>query len=248
MLGSSGARRPPGDDQVTDGTPPPRDPRRVSARPHGRGQVAAPRPPRHLLAQGLHPADDALPRRLRLLHVRAAAAARRARVHDRRRGARDRPRRAPPRAAPRRCSRSATSPSCATASRARSSRALGCATHDRVPRALRRPRARGDGPAPAPEPRRDEPRRARAAAAGLGLDGDHARDRLRPALTAGAGRTGLARQGAGRAAGDDPARGRARDPVHERDPDRHRRDARGAARRPARADASSATSTATSAR
>ncbi len=29
---------------------------------------------RHVLAEGLHPADDALPRRLRLLHVRAAAA------------------------------------------------------------------------------------------------------------------------------------------------------------------------------
>ena len=37
---------------------------------------------RHLLAEGLHPADQALPRRLRLLHVRAAAAPRRARVPD----------------------------------------------------------------------------------------------------------------------------------------------------------------------
>ena len=52
---------------------------------------------------------------------------------------------------------------------------------DRVPRALRRPRARRDRAAAAPEPGRDEPGRARAAPAGVGLDGDHARDGLRPA-------------------------------------------------------------------
>ena len=45
---------------------------------------------------------------------------------------------------------------------------------------------------------------------------------------------GLAGQDPGSPARDDPARGRARDPVHERDPHRHRRDARGADRRAAR--------------
>ena len=43
MLRSSGARRPPGDNTVTDGTPRLRDPQRVPRRPHGRGAVAAPR-------------------------------------------------------------------------------------------------------------------------------------------------------------------------------------------------------------
>ena len=45
---------------------------------------------RDLLAQGLHPAHRALPRRLPLLHVRPASAARRARLPDRRGGARGR--------------------------------------------------------------------------------------------------------------------------------------------------------------
>ena len=76
---------------------------------------------RDVLAQGLHPAHAPLPRRLPLLHVRAAAAARRALLHDARRGARDRRRRAARPAVTRRSSRSATSPSCATAPRARSS-------------------------------------------------------------------------------------------------------------------------------
>ena len=106
---------------------------------------------------------------------------------------------------------------------------------DRVPRALRRPRARRDRAAAAPEPGRDEPGRARAAAPGIGVDGDHARDGLRPAVAEGRAALGIARQGARRPARDDPARRRARDPVHERHPDRHRRDAGGAARRAARA-------------
>ena len=80
---------------------------------------------RHLQPEGLHPADEALPRRLPLLHVRAAAAARRARVHDDRRGARRSRAPASAPAAARRSSRSATSPSCATAPRATSSPTLG---------------------------------------------------------------------------------------------------------------------------
>ena len=90
--------------------------RAVRARARARARAA-----RDVLAQGLHPAHAPLPRRLPLLHVRAAAAARRALLPDARRGARDRPARAARPAATRRSSRSATSPSCATARRARSS-------------------------------------------------------------------------------------------------------------------------------
>ena len=104
----------------------------------------------------------------------------------------------------------------------------------RVPRALRAPRARGDGAPAAPQPRRHDSRRARGAAAGLGLDGDHARDDRRAARREGRPALGLAGQVAGAAPGDDPARGRAPDPVHERDPHRDRRDTRGADRRAAR--------------
>ena len=131
------------------------------------------RPARHLQPEGLHPADEALPRRLPLLHVRAAAAARRARVHDDRRGARGRPRRRARRAAARRSSRSATSRSCATAPRARSWPTLGFgSTLEYLARAARR-RARGDLAAAAPQPRRADARRTssslRPVAASMGL-------------------------------------------------------------------------------
>ena len=66
-------------------------PRRVD----GRGPDAArraSRPARDLQPEGLRAADEALPRRLPLLHVRPPAAPRRARVHVDRRGARGRPR------------------------------------------------------------------------------------------------------------------------------------------------------------
>ena len=73
-------------------------------------------------------------------------------------------------------------------------------------------------------------RGAGAAPPGLGLDGDHARDARRAARREGRPALGLAGQAAGAPAGDDRAGGRAADPVHERDPDRHRRDASRAAR------------------
>ena len=165
MLHRSGARRPPGDNtspmahlvsEILDAS---LADLMAEARALRRG------PARHVLAEGLHPADDALPRRLRLLHVRTAAASRRARVHAARRGARDRASRGRGRAARRRCSRSATSPSCATASRVTSSpRSAARRTIEYLARCAGA-RARGDGAAAAPEPRRDEPRRARAAAA-----------------------------------------------------------------------------------
>ena len=105
----------------------------------------------------------------------------------------------------------------------------------RVPRPHGEARPRRDRPAAAPEPGRHEPRRARRAAARLGLDGDHARDACGAARREGRAALGLARQGARAPARDDRARGRAADPVHERDPDRDRRDAgRAAARRSTR--------------
>ena len=99
---------------------PPRDDDRALGRgapprAHG-GSRAAPRsrPRQHrlLFAQGVHPADAALPRHLPLLHLRARPARGRIGLSLAGRGAGDRARgRAMP-AARRRCSRSATSRSC----------------------------------------------------------------------------------------------------------------------------------------
>ena len=231
----SGARRPPGDnstpmaDLVSELLAASLDDLMAEARRAARRARLVTYSP-----EGLHPADDALPRRLRLLHVRPAAAARRAGVPHRGRGARDRAR----------GSRGGLHRGAVHARRqaraalpGRPRRAGGARLRDdaRVPRALRGARPRRRRAAPAPEPRRDDPRRARAAPAGRRLDGDHARDDRRAARGEGRAALGLARQGPGAAARDDPARGRARDPVHERDPDRDRRDPGGADRRAARA-------------
>ena len=59
----------------------------------------------------------------------------------------------------------------------------------------------------------------------VGLDGDHAGDDRRAAVGARWPALGVAGQGSGSPPGDDPARRRARDPVHEWDPHRDRRDA-----------------------
>ena len=246
MLSISGARRPPGEPLhapmphlVSEILSASLDDLMAEARRLRRG------PARHVLAEGLHPADDALPRRLRLLHLRAAAAPRRARVHDRGRGARDRASRRRARAARRRSSRSATSPSCATGSRARSSP---CSAARRTLEYLARCAGRvleETGLLPHLNPGVMTRARARAAAPGVRVDGDHARDDLRPAAREGRAALGLARQGAGAPARDDPARGRARDPVHERDPDRDRRDPGGADRGACSRSGRSARSTAT---
>ena len=84
-----------------------------------------------LFAQGVHPADPALPRCVPLLHLRAAAAARAGRLSDARRGAGDRARRRRCGVRARRSSPWATSRSCAIAPRARSWR--GSATTARSP-------------------------------------------------------------------------------------------------------------------
>ena len=105
---------------------------------------------------------------------------------------------------------------------------------DRVPRAHVPARARRDRPAPAREPRRDDARRASRAARGDGVAGDHARDGLRPAVRARRPALRLAGQAPRGPARDPAARRRGAHPVHERDPDRDRRDAAGADRGAAR--------------
>ena len=194
----------------------------------------AARAARHLQPEGLHPADEALPGRLPLLHVRPPAAARRARVHDDRRGARRSRARASGPAAARRSSRSATSPSCATGRRATSWPRSGADSTVEYLAHAAAGRARGDVAPAAPQPGRAHRGRLRAAPAGRGLDGADARDDLGAALGARRPALRLARQAAGGAARDAAPRRRGARAVHDRDPDRDRRDARGAARRAAR--------------
>ena len=210
----------------------------VSRRPDGRGARAARARhghARHVLAEGLHPADEALPRRLPLLHVRAAAAPRRASVHDARtRCSRSRGR------APRRAAREALftlgdKPELRYRVAARRAGRARLRDDARVPRALRAARARRDRAAAAPQPGRDDrarsSRRCGPVAASMGLMLETTADRL------------AARGGPHWASPDKlPARrletmrlaGELRVPFTSGDPDRHRRDARGAARRAAR--------------
>ena len=122
--------------------------------------------PRHqLFAQGLHPADEAVPRRLPLLHLRGEPAPRpRAPICRPRRCWRS-PAPAPPPAAPRRCSPWATSRSCAGAGAGGAGARWGIETTIAY---LEPPCARwcwGDRAAAACQPRRDEPRRDRRACA-----------------------------------------------------------------------------------
>ena len=144
--------------------------RRSSA---ARPRPGAPRPrqgnARHVLAQGLHPADQALPGRLPLLHVRGTAATRRARVPDSTRKCSRSPAQAPPPAVTRLCSRSVTSPSDVTAWRGTSSRPLGCETTIEYLAQVSRARARGDRPPPTREPRRHDGPGADAAPGRLGF-------------------------------------------------------------------------------
>ena len=134
--------------------------------------------------------------------------------------------------ATRRCSRSATSPSSVTAPRARSSPPSGATRRSSTwsgPRA----RARGDRPASARESGRSLRRRPRRAAPRVALPrGSCSRP---PRSGFGAWRTALRVAGqVARRRLETSARRRGRSSVHERDPDRDRRDAAGADRGPAR--------------
>ena len=200
---------------------------------HGAGGAALPGRARHareLLQESLHPAHQAVPGRLPLLHVRARAARGASRTTSRprrcwtsRAGAR-RP------AARRRCSRWATSRNCATRRRARRLRALGAESTLDYLEGSAALVLKETGLLPHLNPGvMDEAwlARLRKVSVSQGIMLETASERLsrarRPALR-------LARQAAGRAArhaGGRRARARA---VHHRHSDRHRRDARGAHR------------------
>ena len=180
--------------------------RAVRARPRARARAA-----RDVLAEGLHPAHAPLPRRLPLLHVRAAAAARRALLPDARRGARDRARRA----AHAGCHEALFTLGDKPELRYRAAREeldrLGFPTTAAYLAHCAGARAAGDGAAAAREPRHPRRRRAARAARGLGLAGDHARDRERPPVAARHAALRLARQAArGAARRDRPRRAPAR--------------------------------------
>ena len=156
--------------------------RGAGPRPARARRRAPPRPrlgrSRHVLAQGLHPAHDALPRPLPLLHVREAAREARRAVPHARRG-RSRSRGAVVRArARRRCSPSATGRRTGTRSRGVARRPR-VRLDARVRARVGDQRDRGDRAPPAPEPGRHELRGARAAEAGERVDGADARDRPR---------------------------------------------------------------------
>ena len=182
---------------------------------------------RHLLAQGVHPADPAVPRPLPLLHVRHHAEPA--------------------------CTAPFLSPDevLAIADAGRGAGLQGGAVHPRRPargplaggaRVARRarlrldarlrpgdgdPGARADRAAAAPEPRRHVVGGAAAAQAGRAVDGHDARDDVAAAVRGPARRAlRLAGQGPGGAAAGARGRRPVEHPVHHRHPHRHRRDAR----------------------
>ncbi len=185
--------------------------RRPRPAAHGRGPGArrrsgARRPPRggHLLAQGLHPADPAVPRPLPLLHVRPDADPARARGPapylspdevlaiagrgrcDGLQGGAVHPRR--PAGGP-------------LAGRARVARRARLRLDAGLPARHGDPRPGGDRPAAAPQPRRDVVGGDPAAQAGRAVDGHDARDHEQPAVDhAGRGAPRLPGQGPGCAA------------------------------------------------
>ncbi len=108
--------------------------------------------------------------------------------------------------------------------------ALGCDSHRLLSRGDGEGRAGGDRASAAHQCRRHERGRAAPDACRLGLAGDHARDAVRPARLARRPAFRLARQGAGAPHRHDRG-GRPRPhSVHQRHPDRHRRDSRRADR------------------
>ena len=191
----------------------------------GRRRGAHPGPPsrhpHHLLAEGVHPADDAVPRQVRLLHVRPAARQAGVAVPHPRRRARHRLPRRPSRVPrgpvhPRRGSRGPLPGGARLAPGGR------VRLHGALPARHGPPRRRRDRPAPARQRRSAARRGAGAVAPGGAQPGDDGRVAARrPRLP-----SGRARQGTRAAAGDPRGRRRAGDPVHHRCPRRHRRDPR----------------------
>ena len=133
----------------------------------------------HLLTQGLHPADPAVPGPLRLLHVRHRAAPPRAPVPGTGPGAGDRPPGGRPRLQgspvhPGGPAGGSLAPGAGVAGRARLRR------HPVLRAGHGHPRARGDRPAPASEPGRAELAGLPAPEAGRPVHGHDARDDRQP--------------------------------------------------------------------
>ena len=226
------ARRQP----ITDGTPRLRDSLHVPGRPHGRGA----RPARRGTACVTYSPKVFIPLTTLCRDVcgyctfaRPPRRGERAYL-TRRRGARDRARgrRGRLHGGALHARRQARA---ALPGRARRARRARLRDDARVPRALRAARARRDRAAAAPEPGRDDaatssPRCGRCRRRW----GSCSRRRRRPARRAGRPALGSPDKIPARRLETMRLAGRARDPVHERDPDRHRRDARGADRRAAR--------------
>ncbi len=133
---------------------PPRRPARRAARRRPGPPLGRHRRPRHLLAQGVHPAHHAVPGQVRLLHVRPAAGPRSRRRTSRRSRCSPSPGPAPRPAATRRSSPSASGPSCATRSPQEWLRDHGYETTVDYLVAMCRARARGDRAAPPRQRRR----------------------------------------------------------------------------------------------
>ena len=206
-----------------------RSPRRGSPPARQRARLAD-----HVLAEGVHPADDAVPRPVRVLHVRQAACPpRRAVPHDRR-GAR----RSPARGAARRLPRGALHP--------------GRGARGPLPRwrrsgwprtATRRPSTTSPPPARRCSSETGLLPHANAGALGqaelerlravVAVAGDDDRDARGPARRARRPARRRARQDPGAPPRHARRRRARRGAVHHRHPRRHRRDPRRAARRPA---------------
>ena len=161
----------------------------------GRGPAPrrAPRQPGHLLAEGLHPADDAVPGPLRLLHVRQAAGPPRPPVPPARRGPGDRPGRCRARAVTRRSSRSAKAPRTATPSPRSGSPPTATRRRSTTSSTACRAVLEETGLLPHANAGALEPGGPRAAPGGQPVAGDDARVARRPAPRA--GRAALRRAG-----------------------------------------------------
>ena len=186
--------------------------------------------PRHVLAQGLHPAHDAVSRSLPLLHVREAAREARGAVPHAGGGARDRRGEVASARARRRCSPSATVRRSGTRSRGGGSRRAGSARRSSTcaPSAIGVIEETGLLPHLNPGVMTyEELARLRHVSASMGLMLETS---SRSPLPAGRAALRLARQASGRAAADDRGRRPPRDPVHHRHPRRDRGGRAGAGR------------------
>ena len=154
------------------------------------------RHPCELLQEGVHPAHQAVPGRVPLLHLRARAAGGRAALSRARGGAGDRARGAGGRLQGG-AVHAGRSAGAALRGGARGAGRPRRGVDAALPRDVRGAGAEGDRPAAAPQSRRDGRGLAHAPAQGIGVAGHHAGDGVGPAVRARGSALRLARQGAG---------------------------------------------------